>query len=572
MTDADFLHAFLDEALEILERLEQRCLDLEKSVTPETLNDLFRYAHNLKGSSRSVGLERYGQLVHKLEDLFTELKAEPERINNSMISLILEVQSNLVQWTEKLQKDRDAYHQTQDLMERMERETSKKTSKTSPTPPEASFGFFDDEVQDTSPLPSQKPSPVEVKASKTTPVEPKNAANDETIRVSLKRLDSIIRLIGELSIQHSIITNAKENHSLDSQQSIDAINLSKKVIQDLQGEAMSLRMQPLDSLFQRLERTARDVARTQSKPIEIVLRGNDVDLDKTVIERMKDPLVHIIRNAVDHGLESAQERLSLKKTEPARIVIEGRQNSGSVIIRIEDNGRGLDAERIKKKAVEKSLISSDSHLSLSEIYHLIFLPGFSTAEKVTDVSGRGVGMDVVNKAVTELNGSIDIESQLNKGTCFEIILPSTLSIMDAIIIRLGQLKYAIPVQDIEEVVDLSAIPIETTSQKGRVLNLRGRILPVEKLSEYLPENMMIPDHVDDSRPFTPIALITHVHKLALAFEVDAILGQQSIVVRKLEGKLADVPGFSGGTILASGEPSMILQLGQFVRSYCSQVA
>ena len=568
MTDADFLHAFLDEAFEILESLEARCLELEKAATPELLNELFRYAHNLKGSSRSVGLEQYGQCVHKLEDLFTELKEQPERINSAMIGLILEVQSSLVHWTEKLRKDRDAVEHVGHLIQRMDREIRPSTESQAPT---AAFGFFEEVV----PTKLEAPPPVAPPVSsvpKTVVSDSKGVSGDETIRVSLRRLDSLIRLIGELSIQHSIVANAKENQTLDSQQSHDAINLSKKVIQDLQTEAMGLRMQSLEGLFQRLDRVARDVARSQHKPLEIILRGSDVELDKTVIEHMKDPLIHIIRNAVDHGLEAPDERQAKQKGNKGSILIEGRQNAANVIIRIEDNGRGLDPERIKRKAIEKGLIPKGASLSQSEIFRLIFLPGFSTAEKITDVSGRGVGMDVVNKAVEELNGTIEIDSKVSEGTCFEITLPSTLSILDAIIIRLGQLNYAIPVQDVTEVVDLSAIPIETTSQKGRVLNLRGHILPVEKLAEYLPEKVKSSTDLSHSHSQASVALITTVHKLSVAFEVDAIVGQQSIVVRKLDGKLADVPGFSGGTILPNGEPSMILHLARFVKSYLSQVA
>lgn len=225
----------------------------------------------------------------------------------------------------------------------------------------------------------------------------------------------MIRLIGELSIQHSIIKNAKESESLNTVQAGDAINLSHKVIQDLQSETMSLRMQPLEGLFQRMERVARDVARQQNKKINVVLKGTDVELDKTVIEQMKDPLVHILRNAVDHGIESEDARSKSGKSPTATILIEGLQTATNVTIRISDDGQGLNEDKILQKARERGLIASDAQPPPHDIHQMIFLPGFSTADKVTDVSGRGFGMDVVRQAVNDLSGDIEITSIRSKG-------------------------------------------------------------------------------------------------------------------------------------------------------------
>ncbi len=388
---------------------------------------------------------------------------------------------------------------------------------------------------------------------------------DETIRVALRKLDSVIRLIGELSIQHSIICNAKASETLSDKASMEAIDLAHKVIQDLQSETMSLRMQPLDGLFQRMERVCRDVARQLSKPIKVVLKGIDVELDKIVIEQIKDPLVHILRNAVDHGIEGKEARIARGKPETASVTIEAQATASHVTISISDDGGGLNEAKILQKARENGLVPSHITPTPEQIHHLIFAPGFSTAEKVTDVSGRGVGMDVVKRSVDELKGSIQIKSRSGLGTQFLIALPSTLSIIDAIVIDLHDRLYSVPVQDIEEVVDMSTTPMETTTQKGRVINLRGKVLPVEKLSTYLPE--CAPRDPNSRKRGPGIALITKHESTTVAFEVDRVLGQQSIVVRQLEEKLAKVPGFSGGTILANGEPSMIIQMPQIIQFY-----
>jgi two-component system chemotaxis sensor kinase CheA len=594
MIDRDFLQIFIVEAVEILDSFEASCIRLEKNPDSSVLNELFRAAHNLKGSARSVGLAQFGAFVHLVEDLITQMKAGKVAKDHDAVGLLLDCQGILVVWVEALHKNPNFEPVLTSIKARLEQllGTGEETS-----PSESGFGLFDEPqassvslLSESEPVEdSEEPTLLEAVATEAV-TDPsattishqsqpqvvnravEQASHDDTIRVSLKRLDSLMRLIGELSIQHSIIANAIDNKRLESPSFLEAIALAKKVIQDLQAESMTLRMQPLGSLFQRLERVALDVARQQGKKIEVVLKGSDVELDKTVLEHMKDPLVHIIRNAVDHGIEGiedAEQRKKFGKAPVARLVIEGIQTASHVSIRVTDDGRGLDRQKIRQKAIEKGLLDKSVEPDESEILRYIFLPGFSTAAKVTDVSGRGVGMDVVKKAVEELNGEIDIQSSAGQGTTFVIQLPSTLSILDAIVVALADERYAIPVRDVEEVVDLSSLQLETTAQKGRVINLRGRVLPVELLSDYLP--------VKSQRPLPSaatgsVALITTVNRSTVAFEVDAIDGQQSIVVRKLDGGMERVPGLSGGTILANGEPSMILHLPHLVKSYLNRVA
>jgi len=607
MIDTQFLPTFLEEAHDTLEQWESACLSLEQSPSAEILNSLFRSAHNIKGSSRSVGLLAFSQLVHRAEDVISLLKSGDIAVSSSIVEALLNCHRCLVEWTEKL-NDNPAYEaDTSLLIQSLEKFIPNTTPKEDSSDP--GFGFFDDEPAATStPAANAKSAQKDIgtiliesgqataeqvesalkqqtrrlgeilveqgvvsnEAVKAALELQKNSGQrpDETIRVSLRKLDALIRLVGELSIQHSIVKNALDTGNLNEASAQQAIGLTHKVIQDLQSETMSLRMQPLQGLFQRLERVARDVARQVNKQITVVQKGIEVELDKTVIEQMKDPLVHILRNAVDHGVESTELRAISRKPELATITIEGIQTASNVAIEISDDGQGLNEEKILRKAKERGLVPQDANPPSEEIHQMIFLPGFSTADKVTNVSGRGVGMDVVKRAVDELGGTIRIESKRGSGTRFIVNLPSTLSILDAVIVDLNNQLYSVPVQDVDEVVDLSSLHIDTTTQKGKLLNLRGRILPVEKLSAYLTTtNIKTQDH--SHRSATGVALIAKHHATTVAFEVDRVVGQQSIVVRQLDGKLANVRGLAGGTILANGEPSMIVHLPELVKTYIS---
>jgi two-component system chemotaxis sensor kinase CheA len=596
MVDEEFLHIFLDEAAETLERWESVCLKLESAPTPDLLNELFRYAHNIKGSSKSIGLAEFGKLVHAAEDLITGLKNETVGMTDSATAILLECQAALVQWVEGLRQDSNAGIQSDNLIRRLQQATSGKVLDAAEP---AAFGFFDEVDASQTPA-AQDNVPRElgtmlIQSGHATSEQIENAVSsqyrklgevlvekgvvsqktvdqalaeqkstghvpDETIRVSLKKLDSVIRLIGELSIQQTIVRNCKTHGRIDNQAMNDAIELSHKVIQDLQSEAMALRMQPLESLFRRMERVCRDVARQQGKSIAVILEGTDVELDKSVIEQIKDPLVHILRNAVDHGLEAEGDRIAAQKPKQGCITITGAQTAANVTIRISDDGKGLNRKRILAKAIERGIILSSAKLTDHETQQLIFMPGFSTAEKVTEVSGRGVGMDVVRRAVSDLGGTITIESVEGKGTAFHIVLPSTLSILDAVVVEISNQLFSIPVQDIDEVIDLNSVHMESTTQRGRIFSLRGEIFPVERLDQYIPVAL------SRSKDNHGIALISR-RTLPIALEVDRVVGQQSIVVRKLEGHMADIPGFTGATILASGEPSMIIHLSQVINSF-----
>ena len=596
MIDRDFLPTFLDEAVETLATWEQLCLVLESSPDEAQVNALFRAAHNLKGSSRSIGLEHFGAFVHLIEDTITDVKKDLRILTPVVVGIFLECQSLLSQWIESIKSDPDVQLDTALLQQKLAalRPINEKAS----VPADAGFGFFEDPapppvekknlgdilIENGHASPEQIDKAVKVQNAKLGQIlvaqgvttkqavrealaiqKKQGATPDESIRVSIKKLDTLIRLVGELSIQHSIMTSAHQSGQLDTAKAAESIALTTKVIQDLQGESMNLRMQPVESLFRRLDRVARDVARSQDKQINVVLKGFDVEMDKTVLEQMKDPLVHIIRNAVDHGLETTDGRTAAGKSTVSQVTIAAAQTAQNVLITISDDGRGLAKEKILKKARERGLVGPEQKLTASEINNLIFMPGFSTAEKVTDVSGRGVGMDVVKSAVTALQGQIEIQSTEGAGTNFVIVLPSTLSVLDAIIVSNAGAVYAVPIQDVREVVDLKSFNVETSGRMDQMINLRGKIIPVEPMSRYLPQHSDgVPGKVIEQ---PNLALVTGKDKSQVALAVDAIIGKQSIVVRPVDRALDKIPGFSGATILSSGDPAMIIHLPQILKSF-----
>ena len=606
--DQEILGLLLDEASEAMQEWEQSCLLLEKDPSQQNLDALFRVAHNVKGASRSVGLMDLGSFVHKAEDLINLLKNDPQLVNSERIGILLESQSLLNDWIENLRQDSSyrpdtailegkimmaiAHIQSEgggekDLSEKVEESLDKlheaPTQDQFPSVEEiqAQLAREAAEAQAKQEASEEKAPVAEAKpvasredrataAAARAEAKKREAASraDKTIRVSAAKLDELMQLIGELSIHQSIVTHSKQRGELETEVCGNAIYLSNKITKDLQNLTLSLRMQPVAGLFQRLERVGRDVAKAQDKDIEFHLEGTEVSLDKTVIERVTDPLIHVIRNAVDHGVEDNADRAAKGR---ANITIGAHQDAGGVVITVKDDGKGIDPEVIFSKAVAKGLISADASLSTREINGLILLPGFSTREVVTDISGRGVGMDVVKQAVDELGGTIEIESKVGAGTEFRITLPTNLSIIDALVVKIGRSNYAVPMKELVEIIDLTEHKIENSGKEGKMINLRDIIVPVENLVEYLPAVVGEDDfnrHMSDKDSNAGVpALVVQDGSHQLAFEVDFILGQQQVVVRPLSEQLASLPGYSGGTILGNGEPGMIINLSQMTKSY-----
>ncbi|EGW36787.1 chemotaxis protein CheA [Desulfosporosinus sp. OT] len=385
-----------------------------------------------------------------------------------------------------------------------------------------------------------------------------------TIRVDTVRMDNLINLVGEMVITRTRLVqiglDLKAQYQTDNM--VNSLNEANvylgRLMNDLQESVMRLRMVAIGTVFSRFPRLVRDLAKKTGKEIELVLKGEDTELDKTVVEVIGDPLMHLIRNSVDHGIESPEERRAAGKPELGTVTLDAYHEGNHIAILISDDGAGLPLDKIRNIAVSKGLIGEREELSERDIANLIFLPGFSTAEKVTDISGRGVGMDVVKKALNNLGGMVDITTRQGLGTTFTIRLPLTLAIIQALLVEVGEEIYAVPLSSVLETLLVNRTDIKTVGRLPMV-QLRGNTLPLISLQEKFglpaPEN-------ESSEVFV---VVVGFGDKALGLIVDELRGQQEVVIKSLGDILSNLPGIAGATILGDGKVTLILDIGSLIQ-------
>jgi two-component system chemotaxis sensor kinase CheA len=381
------------------------------------------------------------------------------------------------------------------------------------------------------------------------------------IRVDIEKLDKMLDLVGELVIAESMVANNQEVSSTQNDKFSKAVQQLDKISREIQEVAMSMRMIPLAGVFRKMVRLVRDLAQKADKQVDLVIAGEETEVDKTLIEQISDPLVHLIRNAVDHGIEPVAERITAGKPETGRVTLEAKHSAGEVWITVEDDGKGLDRDKIFQKGVEKGLIrAEDKDLKDEEIWRLIFEPGFSTAERVSSISGRGVGMDVVKRNIEHLRGKVDIRSRAGAGTVFAVRIPLTLAIIEGMMVRVGVNRYIIPISSIKESFRPDPGQITRLPDGLEIVRIRGELQPVLRLHEiYRGE----PGH---HQLTGGILIMVENGENKCCLFVDEILGQQQIVIKGLPGYLKHVRGVSGCAILGDGEISMILDIADLVNS------
>ncbi|MBN2712303.1 MAG: chemotaxis protein CheA [Planctomycetes bacterium] len=383
----------------------------------------------------------------------------------------------------------------------------------------------------------------------------KGAIARRDIRVDLDKLDKLINLVGELVIAEAMVTRNPDLEGLELENFERAGHHLHRITTDLQDIAMAVRMIPLSATFRKMIRLVHDVANKSGKKSSLELIGEETEVDKTVIEMIADPLVHIVRNSIDHGLEPPEERIRIGKPETGVVTIEGRHEGGEVWILISDDGRGLNKEKILSRAIERGLIAGDgSELSDEEIYAMIFEPGFSTAEKVTDVSGRGVGMDVVKKNIEKLKGRVDIRSRPGKGSTVILRIPLTLAIIEGMLVRVGTSRYTIPMLSIRETLRVETETVTETMDGQEVVNIRNELVPVVRLHEVFGTDY------DSEKLEDGILLVIEDGRETIGLFVDEILGQEQTVIKGLSNFLGHARGISGCTILGDGEVSLIIDV------------
>lgn len=380
-------------------------------------------------------------------------------------------------------------------------------------------------------------------------------AEAASIRVDTEKIDKLINLVGELVITQSMITDLGEKFTINQLPILqERITQLERNTRELQERVMSIRMMPIGSAFHRFPRLVRDLAAKSGKQIQLVMSGEETELDKTLIEAIGDPLTHLVRNSADHGLEPPEERLAQCKSSRGTIRLHAYHDGGNICIAVEDDGRGLNREKIIKKAVEKGIIADGANLSDEEAFQLIFRPGFSTAETITDVSGRGVGMDVVKRNIEGLGGAVSIQSTLGKGSRVTLKLPLTLAIIDGMTVRVGGDHYIIPLITVTESIRPKPQDLQRIVGKGEVVNLRGEWVPMVRLYDVFGTT---PDYTD---PAQALLVILEAEGRRVAVLVDELTGQQQVVIKSLEQNFRKVESISGATILGDGHVALILDV------------
>jgi two-component system chemotaxis sensor kinase CheA len=575
---AQLINDLVAEGNEALDQFDQELLLLEKEeVSDETLNVMFRVIHTLKGSGGCLGLRQIESLAHAGESLMSLLREHQIAVTSEIVTLLLACSDGLRAILSQLQATgAEGTHDNDRLIHDLKLLSEAQAQ--GPTAGSEAYGLFDvPEVPepensteqayglfDWPPAEnSQHAFPVDSSPSSACPAQARRpasqlAAAETVIRVDVEQLDCMMDLVGELVLARNQIlqstANLKEPTLTGASQRLNIITTK------LQETVMKTRMQPIGNVWNKFPRIIRDVARDLGKQVRIEMEGKDTDLDRNILEAIKDPLTHLVRNAIDHGLESPEKRLEAGKSAEGVVRLRAFHEGGQVNIEIYDDGAGIHREKVLQKALQRNLIQPAvaAGMSDSEIYSLLFLPGFSTAEKVTNLSGRGVGLDVVKNNIERVGGSVIVHSEPGRSTLFRIRIPLTLAIIPALIVSCGSHCYAIPQVNLVELVridgDQRARAIEQVSG-APVYRLRGNLLPLL----YLSEQLKIPARIGagDQSLFV---LILQAEGLQFGLVVDAINDTEEIVVKPLGKELKNLAVYAGATIMGDGRVSLILDI------------
>ena len=536
--DLALLGEFVTESLEHIENIESGLLDLEADPdAAEAVNAVFRGFHTIKGSAGFLGLRHIQQLAHRAETLLDRVREGAIRLTGGYADLALESADTL--------KDMLA-----DLRELQEGEEL-------PAPPEALSDLVerlaDPEAADI----TQDADEVEPAVAQALRRQRKagGAGGEASVRVRTDRLDALINMVGELVIANAMLDQDQELQALGAHGVTRKVDQISKITRELQSVSMSLRMVPLRGTFQKMARLVRDLARKAGKQVQFVTEGEDTEIDRNMVEALADPLLHMVRNAVDHGIESAEERAASGKPEAGTVTLRAYHEAGNVVIELEDDGKGLDREDILSKAVRQGIVDANKDLSDEEVYRLIFEAGLSTAQAITDVSGRGVGMDVVRRNIESLRGRVEMGSTRGQGSTFSIRVPLTLAIIDGMLLRVGGERYVLPTAVIQQAFRALPHEVSTVTGRGEMVMFRGDLIPVIRLGRLFGIARASEDICEGV-----LVLVEHDGDLC-ALAADELLGQQQVVIKSLGEGLGDVPEVSGSAILGDGRVGLILDVG-----------
>ena len=489
----ELLPQFVAESIDCLDQAERALLELESNpASAEAIDVVFRAFHTIKSTSAFFGLEVISSLAHETESSLCPVRDGDSVFTHTIANQVLASADTMRSLLQAL------------------------TTPATETPQQHAIDA------------------------------------ESWVRVRTDRLDQLLDMVGELVVAHSMLAEddavQQERHGPLARK----VQQTNKIVRELQSLSMSLRMVPLRPVFQKMRRLVRDLSQSTDKPVELVTDGEETELDRHMVEALGDPLVHMIRNAMDHGIETAAERIAAGKREVATIHLNAWHEGGSVVVELSDNGRGLDHARIVASAMSKGLIESARDLSPAEINELIFKPGFSTSTEVTELSGRGVGMDVVRKNIDAMNGRVEIASTPGHGTTFTIRVPLTRAITDGMLVRVGEERYIVPTNEIQTSFRPQPENLAKAGGDGELVMLQGKALPVVRLHHVLGVGSAETD------PTRALLVVLGESENRFALLVDDLLGQQQFVAKPVTTGMSHVPGIAGGAILGDGRVGLIL--------------
>jgi two-component system chemotaxis sensor kinase CheA len=552
--DLPLIGEFVTEATGHLEQAEQDLLKLEEDTgDTETISSLFRSFHTIKGVAGFLNLNVIQALAHAAENLLDKAREGSIRITGRASELVLESidkMKALVAGLDAAAKSGNSFIPIGGVNGLVERLSEFVVAAQN----DPAIAQGEEAPQTTSSAPSVAAETTNATAAETTTAKSSTPSGDNTVKVATDRLDSLINMVGELVIAQSMVVQDTSSLVASNQRLGRNMAHLGKITRELQDLSMSLRMVPIDNVFRKMNRLVRDVARKMGKEVELILSGKDTELDRNVVEALNDPLVHMVRNCIDHGVEMPDERERVGKPRQGRVELKAYHQGGSINIEIIDDGKGLRKDKILKKAIDNGLVAADAQLTDQEIYQLIFAAGLSTADKVTDISGRGVGMDVVRQNMDRLRGRVDISSVEGKGTTFTIRLPLTLAVIDGLIVKVGTNKYVLPILSIEQSLRPKAEQISTVQNRGELCMVRGQLLPLLRLHRMFNVTPRTED------PTEALVVIVQDNDRRVCILVDELLGQEQVVIKSLGDGIDKVPGISGGAVLGDGNVSLILDV------------
>ncbi len=582
--DDEMMRLFCAEAEELLQEIEQGVLVLEASPTDaDTLATVFRAFHTLKGNAAVMKLVVLQRLTHELESLLDAARRGGRPLDRDAIDAVLTGADIVAAYVAETNRQLDGLDRgraiplpVQAVIDHVHRllhrpavaippapppGTVPLPTKTSRTPASPAPAPRTAEAQSTTPPPPEAPaSPVVPPATPDLSAEPSRAAtapsSSGSVRVDTTKLDGLLDLVGELVIAQSMVFEAAGGGDASLARSLTQL---RGITSDLQRTAMAMRMVPIRGAFQKMGRLVRDTAVALGKEIRLVVEGAETELDRTVIEEIGDPLVHMIRNAADHAIESPAARIAAGKPAAGTITLSACHQGGFVVVRVSDDGRGLDPARIRAKAIERGLIAADAVLDVRDTLELIFAPGFSTADKVSDLSGRGVGLDVVRRNVERVRGKVEVESVLGQGTTFTLSMPLTLAIIEGLVVAVGGQRFIIPAIAVRESFRPRPGDVCTVHGRGELVAVRGQQVPLVRLGRHLG----ISESVED--PTQAIAVVLEAGSDRRCLLVDGLVGKKEVVIKPLGESFTGRTPFAGAAILGDGRVGLILDTISIVR-------